>query len=178
MEQLNIFGSETHEYLFVIEPDQKTADKLIQLRILLNTFISLQEETLHSKPHISVCYFQASNFSDELIISKAEQLISSIKSFDIALNGCEKWKNGTFILKVMQDEYIHQLQKELSKVFKGVIKTPHLTITRNLSEQFLNQLTLDAFQYYGGFTCESILLLKRNKTEPYHVLDKILLSKK
>ena len=86
-------------------------------------------------------------------------------------------KNGTFIVRVSQDKYIQQLQEELSKVFKGVIKTPHLTIARNISEQFLNQLSFDNFQYDSSFTCESVLLLKRNGNEPYQLLDKIDLLK-
>lgn len=173
MEQLDIFGTKAYEYLIVIEPDKKTIEKLIVFRKLLNAMTTLSKEFLQSKPHISLCYFEATDFSEELIISKIKQAISSIKSFDIALNGCEKWKNGTFILKINPDQNLYQLQEEFSKVFKGVIKTPHLTIARNLPEEFLNNLLPDEFQYYGNFTCETITLLRRSQNAPYQILDKI-----
>lgn len=175
MEQLDIFGTTIHEYLLIIEPDKKTADKLIEYRKLLNSLTPLSKDSLHSKPHISLCHFEANDFSEELIISKTEQALSSIKCLDIILNGSEKWRNGTFILKINQNQYIHQLQKELSKVFKGVIKTPHLTVARNLSEQFLNNLILDDFDYHGYFACHEIILLKRCVDGPYQIVKKILL---
>jgi len=178
MDQLDIFGTKSYEYLLVIEPDSKTTDKVIELRELLNKTIPLSKESLQSKPHISLCYFEATNFSEELILSRMKKATSIIKSFDILLMGCEKWKNGTFILKVNQDGAIQQLQQELSAVFKGVIKTPHLTIARNLPEQFLNQLSPGDYHYDDYFTCESVLLLKKNGNEPYQLLDKVDLSKK
>lgn len=177
MEQLDIFGTKIHEYLLIIEPDKKTADQLIEYRKLLNSMIPLSKDSLHSKPHISLCHFEANDFSEELIVSKTEQVLSSIKPFDIVLNGGEKWKNGTFVLKFNQNQCLHQLQGELSKVFKGVIKTPHLTVARNVSEQFLNNLRLDDFQYHGDFACEEIILLKRIADEPYQIVKKIPLSK-
>jgi 2'-5' RNA ligase len=177
MEQLDIFGTSMHEYLLVIEPNSKTTEKVIGLRELLSKTIPLSKDSLQSKPHISLCYFEANDSSDELIISKMKQATSSIKSFEIFLNDCEKWKNGTFILKIEQDQYIQQLQRELSAVFKGVIKTPHLTIARNIPEHSLNQISLDDFHYKGSFTCESVLLLKRGGNEPYQLLDKIDLLK-
>jgi hypothetical protein len=106
-----------------------------------------------------------------------KQAISAVTCFNVILNGCQKWKNGTFILRVNQDEYIQQLQKSLSRTVKGVIKTLHLTITRNIPERLLNQLSLDDFHYMGNFTCESVLLLKRNGSNPYQLLEKIDLSK-
>lgn len=171
--QLDIFGTQTHEYLLVIEPDSKTIEKIMAFRAKLNQITPLSRDLLQSKPHISLCYFEANDFSDEFIISKMKQAISSTKPFDILLNGCKKWNNGTFILRVSPNKYIQQLQAELSKVFKGVIKTPHLTIARNISEQFLNQLSLDDFQYDGCFSCESLLLLKKNGNQHYQSLDKI-----
>ena len=79
MEQLEIFESETYEYLLVIEPNQKTTQKIIQLRMLVNNIISLSEEILHLKSHISICYFEASDFSDDHILTKAKQVLSSIR---------------------------------------------------------------------------------------------------
>nr|WP_294861893.1 2'-5' RNA ligase family protein [uncultured Fluviicola sp.] len=176
MNQLDIFGTKIHEYLLVIEPDSKTIGKIIAIRELLSRTIPLSKDSLQSKPHISLCYFEANDFSDELILSRMKQVISSIKPFEIFLIGCEKWKNGTFILQVDQNEPIQNLQRELSAVFKGVIKTPHLTIIRNLPQRFLNQLSLSDYHYDGSFTCESVLLLKRSGNEPYHILGKIDLS--
>lgn len=178
MGQLDIFGSQIHEYLFVIEPDQKTVEKLIQLKKLLHAQIPLSDQTLQSKPHISICYFEASDFSDELIISKSNQAISVIESFDINLSGCEKWKNGTFVLKIKQDQFIQKLQKELSLIFKGVIQTPHLTIARNISKESLDHLSIDDFQYTRSFKCQAILLLKKTGNEPYQILHQILLARK
>ena len=106
-----------------------------------------------------------------------KQAISSIKPFDILLVGSEKWKNGTFIIKVHQDERIRQFLQELSAVFKGVIKTPHMTIARNLPKRSLNKLSLSDYDYNGHFTCESVLLLRRNGNEPYQLLDQIDLLK-
>ena len=176
MEQLDIFGGETYEYLFVIEPDQKTSEKLIEFRMLLNSITPLSEEVLHSKPHISICHFEASNFSDEYILTKAKQVLSSVKSFDIQLEDSEKWKNGTFVLKVKSDENTLELQKQLSTVFKGVIKTFHLTIARNISAAFSNQPPIKNFDYKGHFNCESITLLKKKGNMPYQVVEKIHLN--
>lgn len=177
MEQLDIFGTKIHEYLLVIEPDKPTINKLTELKNLLNLQIPLSKDNLHSKPHITICYFEANDFSDELIMGKAKQTISKIECFDIVLDGCEKWKNGTFILKVRQVQHIQKLQDGLSSVFKGLIKSPHLTIARNVNERSLNSLPVEDFQYHGSFLCESILLLKKNGNNPYQVLDRISLFK-
>ncbi len=146
--------------------------------MLMNRSISLPEETFHSKPHISICYFEANDFSDELIISKASQAFSAIESFDINLNGCEKWKNGTFVLKIKQDQFIQKLQKGISPIFKGVIQTPHLTIARNISKSSLEYFSIDDFDYTGSFHCKTILLLKKNGNEPYQILHQIPLTRK
>ena len=177
MNQLDIFGTKNHEYLLVIEPDLTTTDRVIAMKELLNKTISLTTDSLQSKPHISLCYFEANNYSEELILSRMKQAISSIKPFDILLVGSEKWKNGTFIIKVHQDERIRQFLQELSAVFKGVIKTPHMTIARNLPKRSLNKLSLSDYDYHGHFTCESVLLLRRNGNEPYQLLDQIDLLK-
>lgn len=178
MHQLDIFGTQTYEYLLVIEPDSKTTDKVIAMRELLNKTIPIMNDSLKSKPHISLCYFEANDSSEEIIISKMKQAVSLIEPFDILLKGSEKWKNGTFILKIEQNVYIEQLQRELSAVFKGIIKNPHLTIARNIPEQILNQLSLEEYDYNGYFTCESVLLLKRSENEPYQLLDEIYFSKR
>ena len=89
--QLDIFGTRTHEYLLVIEPDSKITEKIMVIRSQLNQITSLSRDSLQSKPHISLCYFEANDFSDELIVSKMRQAISSVKPFEILLNGCEKW---------------------------------------------------------------------------------------
>jgi len=171
MKQRDIFGSETHEYLFVIEPDQKTADKLIQFRMLLNNSIPLPEEILRSKPHISLCYFEASDFSDELIITKAQGL-TDIENFNITIDGCEKWNNGTFVLKIKQDSRIEMLIGKLATIFKGTVKTPHLTIARSLPKIFLQHLLTDSFQYQGNFNCDTIVLLKKTGNKWYEILHK------
>ena len=178
MRQLDIFGSETYEYLFIIEPDQKTIEKLIELRMLLNSTIPLSEEILHSKPHISICYFEASDFSDDLILTKAKQVLSSVKSFDIQLEGSEKWENGILVLKVNPDENTLELQKQLSGAFRGVIKNFHLTIARNMAVKLLDQLPMENFEYKGRFRCESIYILKKKQSKPYQLLDTIYLKRK
>lgn len=177
MEQLDIFGSETYEYLFVIEPDQKTTERVIELRMFVNSIIPLSEETLHSKPHISICYFEASDYSDDLILTKVNQVLSSIHSFDIRVEGSEQWKNGTLVLNINPDESILDLQKQLAGVFKGVIKTFHLTIARHIAAKFSDQLPIESFQYKNEFKCESIHILKKKGNKPYQILDTIYLKK-
>lgn len=177
MEQLDIFGSEIYEYLFVIEPDQKTTEKIIQFRTLIHNVVPLSEEILHSKPHISVCYFKASNFSDEFILEKSNQVLSSIRSFDLQLDGAEQWNNGTLILRINPDENILELQKQLSGAFKGVIKNFHLTIARNIPNELLYQLPIDSFDYKTEFKCESIYILKKKDNKPYQLLETIRLRK-
>lgn len=176
MEQLDIFGSKLHEYLLVIEPDSKTKERIIEFRELVNKIIPLSRESLESKPHISLCYFEATNFSDELIISRAQQAISAITPFDVVLDGCEKWKNGTFVVKVNQDKHINHLLEKLTVVFKGVIKTPHLTIARNIAGKLLDQLPMENFEYKSEFKCESIYILKKKESNPYQLLDTIYLK--
>ena len=176
MEQLDIFGGEICEYLFVIDPDQKTYEKVIELRMLLNNTISLSEEVFHSKPHISLCYFEATNSSDEYILTKAIQVLSSVNSFDVQLKGSEIWKNGTFVLKVNPDENILELQKQLSSAFKGVIKNFHLTIARNISIELSNELPTERFDYQSQFNCNSIYILKKKENKPYHIFGTIHLE--
>lgn len=176
MGQLDIFGSEIHEYLFVIEPDQKTTEQLIQFRALINGVIPLTEEILHSKPHISICYFEASNFSDDYILSKAKQALNHLKSFDIQLNNAEIWKNGTLVLKVSPNENTLELQHQLSGVFKGIIKNLHLTIARNLTGKFQEQFSMEKFNCKNTFKCESISLLQKKEHKPYRVLGRIYLK--
>lgn len=175
MKQLDIFGCETHEYLFVIEPDEQTTEILIHLRKQLHISFSLSDQTLQSKPHISLCYFEASDFSDELIISKAKQGLAAIEKFNVAIDGCEKWNNGTLILKIKQDSSIQKLLQELVTVFKGIIRTPHLTIARSIPKSFLEHLPIEDFQYQGNFNCDSIVLLKKTGGDAYQVLHKITL---
>lgn len=175
MEQLDIFGSEIHEYLFVIEPDQKTTENLIRFRELLNCITPLSEEILHSKAHISVCYFKANDFSNDFILTKTRQILSSVKSFHIQLKGAEMWKNGTLVLKVNPNESIRELQKQLSNTFKGVIKNFHLTIARSISAEFQDKIPIEHFEYQGGFSCSSIHILKKKESEPYQLLGTISL---
>ena len=177
MRHLDIFGNEIHEYLFVIEPDEQTTEALIHLRKQLNTLIPLSDQTLESKPHISLCYFEANDFSDELIISKAKQRLIHIENFNITVDGCEKWNNGTFILKVKQDPHIETLLQELATVFKGIIRTPHLTIARGIPKTFLEHLPINDFQYRGNFNCTRIVLLKKTGDKAYQVLHKFSLQK-
>ena len=90
MEQLDIFGSEIQEYLFIIEPDQKQRINLSDLEHLQIVTTPPSEEILHSKPH---------KWSIELLYShKEQQILSSVKSFDIELQVPEMWKNGTQLL--------------------------------------------------------------------------------
>jgi 2'-5' RNA ligase len=176
MEQLDIFGSEIHEYLFVIEPDQPTKENLLRFRELVNHIVPLSEEILHSKPHISVCYFKASDFSNDFILTKTSQILSSVKSFDIQLKGSEMWKNGTLVLKVNPNESIRELQKQLSNTFKGVIKNFHLTIARSIPTEFLDKIPIEHFEYQGEFNCSSIYILKKKENEPYQLLGAISLN--
>ena len=176
MGQLDIFGSETYEYLFVIEPDHKTTEKLIELRMLVNSMIPLSEEILHSKPHISICYFKANEFSDNFISTKTKQVLSSLKSFDIRLEGAERWKNGNLVLTLIPDINTMELQKQLSGAFKGVIKKFHLTIARNIADKLLDQLPMENFDYKSAFKCESIYILKKKENKPYQLLDTIYLK--
>jgi 2'-5' RNA ligase len=177
MEQLELFGAKVHEYLLIIKPDSIITNRIIEFRESLNRITSLPKDSLRSKPHISLCYFEATDSSVELIISKTKQAISNITSFKVVLDGCEKWKHGTIILQINKNDQLEKLQKELSKVFKGVTKTLHLTILRNIPGQSLNQLSLDNFPYYGEFNCESILLLKKTANKPYQLLKQIDLLK-
>ncbi|TSJ40194.1 2'-5' RNA ligase family protein [Fluviicola chungangensis] len=176
MQQLDMFGSELHEYLICVEPDQQTTNKVIQLKHLLHTSIPLSDQVLKSKPHISLCYFEASDFSDELIILKIKQALAGIECFKIGLNGCELWNNGSFILKVDHTESIHMLQKQLSAHFKGVVQTLHLTIARTISRKQFADFSANDFQYSGNFSCDSIVLLKKSGNTPYQLLHRILLS--
>lgn len=169
-EQLDIFGGSISEYLIVIEPDHTTAQKVVQLKQQLSSIFPLSEDSLHSKPHISLCYFEANESSEELIEEKLSSATSSIMPFTVSISGAEKWKNGTLVLQLIQNEFINQIQKELSLRFKGIIKTPHLTIARNIPERISRQLSLDHFDYHGNFICESILILKKKPGKSYQTL--------
>ncbi len=171
--QLDIFGGSISEYLIIIEPDHNTTQKVIQLKQQLNTIFPLSEDILHSKPHISLCYFEANESSEDFIKEKLVSIASSLKPFVISISGVEKWKNGTFILQLAQNEDIIYIQNELSDSFKGVIKTPHLTIARNIPERILDQISSDRFDYQGDFVCNSILLLKKSPGKSYQALSQI-----
>lgn len=172
-EQLDIFGGSISEYLIVIEPDLATSQKVAQLKQLLNTIFSLSEDILHSKPHISLCYFEANESSEELIEEKLTAMTVSLKPFTVVISGVEKWKNGTFILQLIQNEALNYIQKELSDSFKGVIKTPHLTIARNIPERILEQVSTNHFDYQGSFLCKSILILKKSQGKSYQALSRV-----
>lgn len=172
-EQLDIFGGGIYEYLIVIEPDHTTTQKVIQLKQQLNTIFPLSEDVLHSKPHISLCYFEANESSEKFIEEKLTAIADSLKPFTISISGVEKWKNGTFVLQLTHNEHLIQIQKELSLSFKGVIKKLHLTIARNLSERILEHISSDHFDYQGNFICESILLLKKSQGKSYQTLSQI-----
>jgi hypothetical protein len=166
-EQLDIFGSSNCEYLIIIEPDPKIIEKVIGFKKLLISTYHLSTDSLHSKPHISLCYFESNDFSDDLIIEKSKLIASNIKSFKISIIGPEKWRNGTLILKIDQDKFIRNLQYALSKNFKGVLKTIHLTISRNIPSRILDNLSLEDFKYAENFMCKSILILKKTKNAAY-----------
>ncbi len=172
-EQLDIFGGSISEYLIVIEPDHATSQKVILLKQQLNSIFPLSDDSLHSKPHISICYFEANESSEELIEEKLNSAVSSIKPFTISISGAEKWKNGTFVLQLIQNESVSQIQKELSLRFKGIIKTPHLTIARNIPERISEKISLDHFDYHGNFICDSILILKKKPGKLYQTLLKV-----
>lgn len=144
--------------------------------MLVNRIIPLSEEILHSKPHISICYFEASDFSDDYILTKAKQVFSSIQSFTVQVEGSEFWKNGTLVLKVTPDDNTLKLQKQLSTEFKGVIKNLHLTIARNLSSELLDKTSMEPFDYQGEFTCNSIHILKKKGRESYQLIETIYLK--
>lgn len=105
-----------------------------------------------------------------------EQALSGIECFEIRLNGCEKWNNGSFILKVDHTESIHILQKQLSAHFKGITRTLHLTIARTISRKEFAHFSANDFQYSGNFSCDSIVLLKKSGNNPYQLLHRVLLS--
>ena len=172
-EQLDIFGGSISEYLIVIEPDHVTTQKVIQFKQQLNEIFPLSEDSLRSKPHISVCYFEANESSEELIEEKVASIAISLKPFTIAISGVEKWKNGTFVLQLTQNEHVTFIQKTLSLSFKGVIKTPHLTIARSIPQRILEQISTDHFDYQGGFLCESILILKKSQGKSYQTLSRV-----
>ena len=176
MNQLDIFGSDIYEYLFVIEPDHETSGRVISMRNNLNRLISLPEEVLHSKPHISLCYFEARDFSDQFIRTKTKQVLSSLQPFDVQIIGSEIWKNGTFILKVNPNEHTLELQKQLSLAFKGVIKNLHLTIARSMPVEMISTIPMELFDYQGRFPCKSIYILKKKHPDPYQLLETIQLG--
>ncbi|WP_300665286.1 2'-5' RNA ligase family protein [Fluviicola sp.] len=171
--QLDIFGGSISGYLIVIEPDHATSQKVVQLKQQLDTIFPLPEDVLHSKPHISLCYFEANESSEELIKEKLTAITASLKPFTVVISGVEKWKNGTFILQLIQNEALNYIQKELSHSFKGVTKTPHLTIARTIPERILEQVSPDYFDYQGDFICESILILKKSPGKSYQTLSMI-----
>ncbi len=144
--------------------------------MLVNSISPLPEEILHSKPHISICYFEASDFSDEYILRKANEVFSSLRSFNIQVEGPEQWKNGTFVLRVNPDQNILKLQKQLSGAFKGVVKNFHLTIARNISVELMNKLPTKSVDYPCEFNCESINILKKKESKPYQLLETIYLK--
>lgn len=171
--QLDLFGGSISEYLIVVEPDYNTSQKVIHLKQQLNAIFPLQEDILHSKPHISLCYFEANESSEEFIREKLASSTSSLKPFTISVSGAEKWKNGTLVLKLSQNEHLNYLQKELSLSFKGIIKALHLTISRNIPERILEQVSTDNFDYQGNFLCESVLLLKKSPGKSYQLLSSV-----
>ena len=173
--QVSLFDAISYEYLFVISPKEVEADVRI-VKQKLHELIGLSSQVLKSIPHISLYYFYSAGDVD-IILKKSLQALSGIKAFQVKLDGVKFFGSEQFdrtmYIEVEKSDALQDLHGALQMAFlkKGEKFNPHLTIAKGIKadKYALIEPNLFDFEYYGGFDCQQVTLLRKRLGEemPY-----------
>jgi 2'-5' RNA ligase len=158
-----------YEYFFLIRPDEKTIQMVLEGKRKINELIGISKENQYSVPHLSLFKLIRYKCSDELIIQKGSTALKNCAGFRMAFDGCDVFVHGnvsrSLVLKITDPQPILNLNKSLLNEFdlQGGRFSPHITIAKSVPLKDFNKLSgsLNQFNYKGEFFCDKVTVLKK-----------------
>jgi 2'-5' RNA ligase len=164
-------GSIVKEYLLVANPEAGVGQLLMEEKAqFINSYRQKDDELLH----ITVASFLAKEELEETLLRWMHKVISTHKSFKVALNNYSGFPNANTIYLRVQDHLpFKQLAKELKVIDELVranglpkahlITNPHLTIARRIDAAVYEKamMSYSKKEFHAEFEVKELLLLKR-----------------
>lgn len=171
---------ELNEYFILISPTDEIKKETKKLKNKLYKMIGRITENQNSLAHISV--FKTKWEKDIHVINKLRKCITEQQPFPITINGSDVFSHGTkkktLYLKIEDPKPIQSLYGTIAEEFK--LKNyinPHLTIEKDIPITDFEKIQddLSIFNYQNNWTCDRIVILKKDKTKgTYKTVDEIL----
>lgn len=165
-------GSIIKEYLLVVNPEKNICQQVMDEKNIFRK--QYGGSGILSKPHITVANFLAKEEMEETLLRWMHRIISTTKTFSVALNNYSGFPNAnTLYLRVQDHQPFKQLAKELKVIDEMVksnglpkahlISNPHLTIARRLDPPVYEKAMMDYSkkEFHAAFEVTELVLLKR-----------------
>ena len=166
-------GSVIKEYLLVANPETDVLQQVMNEKI--NFFNEYKEAELSkADPQLLVANFLEKEEMEDTFLRWMHRIISSHKSFTVALNNYSGFPNAnTVYIRVQDHQPFKQLAKELKVIDELVrsnglpkahlISNPHMTIAGRLDKHLYEKAMLDYSKkdFHAEFQVKELVLLKR-----------------
>ncbi|MEO1050399.1 MAG: 2'-5' RNA ligase family protein [Bacteroidota bacterium] len=170
----NLFGDRLvpTEYLLIIHPSERTAQKVSQLKQRLWEMFGAFPSG-RSMAHISLVNFFLDMNREEKIIEGIERVVNGHKPFEVRLRDFDQFPDSkTIFINVIDQEPVRNLTLDLVTYFRlnyvtgkylHATLTPHMTVARKLEElqfQMASEI-LEGQEFRDAFLVDKVVLLKR-----------------
>lgn len=166
-------GSIIKEYLLVVNPESCVWQQVMDEKTsFFNEY--RQAVAIKTKPHITVASFLAKEEMEETLLRWMHRIISTRKTFMVALNNYGGFPNANAIyIRVQDHQPFKQLAKELKVIDELVrsnglpkaylISNPHMTIAGRLDKTVYEKAMMEYSRkdFHAEFPVKELLLLKR-----------------
>jgi 2'-5' RNA ligase len=166
-------GSIVKEYLLVVNPEGDVQQELIEERSHFSKVYKTIVAT-ETKPHIMVANFLAKEEMEETVLRWMHRIISSQKSFTVALNNYSGFPNTNSVyIRVQNHQPFKQLSKELKIIDElvrdnglpkaNLIVNPYIVIAGRLDTS-VYETAMPVYSkkdFHAEFEVKELLLLKR-----------------
>jgi len=184
----NLAGFQTDcdlwEYLLVAQPNEEVNEKVL---VEKDFFRSNYEFVVKTKPHITIANFLSKELMEETLGRWIQNICNLHTSFNVTLNNFSGFPPHTIYVRVQDPQPLKKLAAAL-KILDGFIQSndcpplylvtkPHVTIAEALPERIYNEAVKEYAQrsFHASFTVEKLLLLKRDASMKYHLVNTFIL---
>jgi len=176
MKNLNLQKPEDQplfEYLLLLSPTSVISEEINGFKALFNENYGCSNAT-KSKPHLTLIHFLQVESAEFRIINCLDKFAKFVQPIPIELNGFGKFASHTIFVKPVSPDAIVQLVKDMRTKFQQLLKhtvkikpdfitTPHITISRSMTEtQFEDAWAVwEKETYSASFVATEMTLLRR-----------------
>jgi len=166
-------GSVIKEYLLVANPETDVWQQVMEEKT--HFFNSYQDVTaIEIIPHITIANFLAKEEMEEVLLRWMHRIISSYKSFSVALNNYSGFPNANSVyIRIQDPQPFQHLAKELKVIDELVrsnglpkahlITNPHMTLAKRLDTSVYDKAMMEYSKkdFHAEFAVKELVLLKR-----------------